>query len=167
MASVHDGMTNTALVFGSANKKKGSTMNRRNLNALLLLAVLIVSLTPAARSQNISATLRGTVHDATGSVVSGATVTVQNNGTDITHTTTTNNNGDYVVLQLPPATYTVTVSQNGFEPSKFTGIILNVDQEARVDVALGVGSVAQQVEVNSTAILLQIEDSVNGSLLDS
>jgi hypothetical protein len=72
-----------------------------------------------------------------------------------------------VVLQLPPATYTVTVSQNGFEPSKFTGIILNVDQEARVDATLGVGSVAQQIEVSSTGILLQSEDSVNGSLLDS
>src|SRR5580692_8156524 len=148
----------------SASRRKGSTMTRRNLKILLLLAALIVSLTPAARSQNISATLRGTVHDSAGSVVSGATVTVQNNGTGIIHTTTTNNNGDYVVLQLPPATYTVTVTQNGFEPSKFTGIILNVDQEARVDVALGVGSVAQQVEVNSTAILLQTEDSVNGSL---
>src|ERR1700678_2045994 len=167
MTSVHDGITNTALVYGSANKKKGSIMKRRNLNFLLLLAALIVSLTPAAKSQNISATLRGTVHDSTGSVVSGATVTVQNNGTGIIHTTTTNNNGDYVVLQLPPATYTVTVTESGFEPSKFTGIILNVDQEARVDAALGVGSVAQQVEVNSTAILLQSEDSVNGSLLDS
>src|ERR1700722_11685696 len=142
-------------------------MNRRNRNLfLLLLASLVVSFAPAAWSQNISATLRGTVHDGAGSVVSGATVAVQNNGTGIIHTTTTNNTGDYVVLQLSPATYTVTVSQNGFEPSKFTGIILNVDQEARVDATLGIGAVAQQIEVNSTAILLQTEDSVDGSLLD-
>jgi len=42
-----------------------------------------------------------------------------------------------------------------------------VDQEARVDATLGIGAVAQQVEVNSTAILLQTEDSVNGSVIDS
>jgi len=143
-------------------------MNQRIRNFLLpILAVFVASFAPAAWSQNISATLRGTVHDGTGSVVSGATVSVQNGGTGIVHITTTNSNGDYVVLQLSPATYTVTVSQNGFETSKFTGIILNVDQEARVDATLGIGSVAQQIEVSSTALLLQTEDSVNGSLLDS
>ena len=94
-------------------------MTRRNLTMLSLLITLFASLTPAAWAQNISATLRGTVHDGTGSVVSGATVTVQNNATGIVHTTATNASGDYVVLQLPPATYTVTVSQNGFEPSCF------------------------------------------------
>jgi hypothetical protein len=141
-------------------------MKQRNAKLFSLLAPLLLLLVPVARSQNISATLRGTVHDDTGSVVSGATVIVENNGTGSVHTTLTNGNGDYVVLQLPPATYTVTISQNGFEPNKLTNIILNVDQEARVDVTLEIGSVAQQVEVSSTAILLQTEDSVNGSLLD-
>jgi hypothetical protein len=134
-------------------------MNRRSLTFLILFFILLATV---GRSQNISATLRGTVHDGTGSIVSGATVVVQNNGTGIVHTTTTNNTGDYVVLQLPPATYTVTVSQKGFDPSKFTNIILNVDQEARADATLSIGNVAQQIEVNSTAILLQTEDSVNG-----
>jgi hypothetical protein len=138
-------------------------MNRRNLAFFILF---ITSLTATGWSQNISATLRGTVRDASDIVISGATVVVQNDGTGISHTATTNNTGDYVVLQLPPATYTVTITQNGFEPSKFTGIILNADQEARVDAKLSIGAVAQQIEVSSTAILLQSEDSVNGSLLD-
>ena len=142
-------------------------MKQRSTALFLWIATLILLLSPIARSQNISATLRGTVHDASGAVVSGATVTVQNNATGINHTAITNSNGDYVVLQLPPATYTVTVIQSGYEPSKFTGIILNVDQEARVDATLGVGTVAQQVEVSSTGILLQSEDYLNGSVLDS
>jgi len=82
-------------------------MNRRILPLLLTLIVAAVSV---GWSQSITATLRGTVHDAAGAVIPGATVTVRNNGTGITHTTTTNNTGDYVVLQLPPANYTVTVS---------------------------------------------------------
>jgi hypothetical protein len=142
-------------------------MKLRTTTQYLWVVALILLLSPGARSQNISATLRGTVHDVSGAVVPGATVTVLNNATGITHSATTNGNGDYVVLQLPPATYTVTVNQAGYEPSKFTGIILNVDQEARVDATLGVGSVAQQVEVSSTGILLQSEDYVNGSVLDS
>jgi len=139
-------------------------MNIRKFAFSLLLSLMLTS---AVWAQNISATLRGTVHDAAGSVISGATVVVLNNGTGLVHTTTTNSNGDYVVLQLAPAKYTVTVSQAGFEPSKFNDIILNVDQEARVDATLSIGTVAQQIEVSSTAILLQTEDSVNGSLLDS
>jgi hypothetical protein len=139
-------------------------MNRR---VLPLLLTLIVSIAPAAWSQNVSATLRGTVRDAGGAVLAGATVVVENNGTGVTHSTTTNSTGNYVVLQLPPATYSVTVSAKGFEPSKFTGIILNVDQEAHIDATLAVGNVAQQIVVSSTAILLQTEDSINGSLIDS
>src|SRR5271168_4778274 len=131
------------------------------------LVILFALITARSHAQGVTATLRGTVHDSTGFVVAGATVVVQNNGTGIAHTTTTNNSGDYVVPQLAAASYTITVSATGFQPSKFTDIILNVDQEARVDATLGIGSVAQQVEVSSTAILLQSEDSVNGSLLDS
>jgi Carboxypeptidase regulatory-like domain len=137
----------------------------------LFVLALIVSVAlvgaPAALSQNISATLRGTVRDGSGSVITGALVSVQNTGTGVTHSTTTNSSGDYVVVQLPPASYAVTVSARGFESSIFTGIVLNVAQEARVDAALKIGTVAQQVEVSSTAILLQTEDSVNGSVIDS
>jgi hypothetical protein len=71
------------------------------------------------------------------------------------------------VVQLPPATYTVRISAKGFDPSTFTNIVLNVAQEARVDVTLKIGTVAQQVVVSSTAILLQTEDSENGSVIDS
>jgi hypothetical protein len=143
-------------------------MNRK---VLVVVLALIASFTPVgatlAWSQNISATLRGTVRDGAGSVVADAVVSVENNGTGVTHTATTNSSGDYVVVQLAPATYTVTVSAKGFEPSKFTSIVLNVAQEARVDAELKIGTVAQQVEVSSTAILLQTEDSVNGSVIDS
>jgi hypothetical protein len=139
-------------------------MNRR-FSAVLL--AVIVSIASVGWSQNISATLRGTVRDGAGSVIAGAQIVVENNGTGATHTTTSNSTGNYVVLQLPPAAYTVSVNAKGFEPSKFTDIVLNVDQEARVDATLKIGVVAQQIEVNSTAILLQAEDSVNGSVIDS
>jgi hypothetical protein len=138
-------------------------MKHRNSGIFILLFISLIS---AVKAQNISATLRGTVHDAGGSLVSGATVVVESTSTGTTHTTTTNSTGDYVVLQLPPATYIVTITQPGFDPARFTGIILNVDQQARVDATLTIGSVVQQIQVNSTAILLQTEDSVNGSLLD-
>jgi len=139
-------------------------MNRRKI---LLILAIVLTLVSVGRAQNIAATLRGSVHDSQGAVISGATIVVVNNGTGIGHTTTTNATGDYVVVQLQPATYSVTVSEKGFEPYKFTDVILNSNQEARLDATLKIGTVAQQVAVSATALLLQTEDSVNGSLLDS
>lgn len=138
-----------------------------NRHKLLVLFAFIAVVTSQAWSQNISATLRGTIHDSAGAVIPAAEVVVKNNGTGAIHTTTSNGTGNYVVLQLPPANYTVTVNAKGFEPSKYSDIQLNVNQEARIDVTLGVGKVAQQIEVSATGLLLQTEDYVNGSVIDS
>jgi len=132
-----------------------------------VLFAFIALFASQAWSQNISATLRGTVRDSAGAVIPGAEIVVQNSGTEATHTTTSNSTGNYVVLQLPPANYTVKVTAKGFEQSKFSDIVLNVNQEAHIDVTLSVGKVAQQVEVSATALLLQSEDYVNGSVIDS
>ncbi len=60
---------------------------------------------------------------------------------------------------------TVTVTAKGFDTGTYTGIILNVDQNARVDASLKTGSVNQTVAVDATAIQIQSEDAVNGKLL--
>ena len=70
-------------------------MNRQ-FSAVLL--AVIVSIASVGWSQNISATLRGTVRDGAGSVIAGAQIVVENNGTGATHTTTSNSTGNYVVL---------------------------------------------------------------------
>lgn len=153
------------LAFAGVPTRKESLIMKQRISAIVFAVILSVA--SVGWSQNISATLRGTVADGAGSAIAGAEIVVENNGTGLKHTTTSNSSGNYVVLQLQPATYTVTVSYKGFEPSRFNDIVLNVDQEARVDATLKVGAVAQQIEVSSTGILLQTEDSVNGSVIDS
>jgi hypothetical protein len=131
------------------------------------LAVSFFAVLNPASAQNASATLRGTVHDRQGSVIYGANVTVLNPATGVKHTAVTNKSGDYVVPELPPATYTVQIQAQGFQPSSFTGVVLNIEQEARIDATLSVGTVVQEVEVTSTDILLQTENSVNGTVINS
>lgn len=135
--------------------------------AVIGLAFSLLVALNFASAQNVSATLRGTVRDRQGAVVEGASVTVVNPATGIRHAAVTNKSGDYVVPQLPAASYTVQIRAGGFQPSDFTGVVLNVQQEARVDATLSVGSVVEQVEVTSTSILLQTENSVNGTLIDN
>jgi hypothetical protein len=134
----------------------------RRFSIVLTLLLAFASLSFA---QSVTATLRGTVHDSSGAAISEASVTVTNTGTGTVQTVTSNNTGEYVALQLPVGTYSVTINANGFDPSTYSNIILNVDQEARVDAELHTGTVSQQVVVSSTAILIQSEDAVNGNLL--
>lgn len=126
---------------------------------------LLLAFSAIGFAQNTTATLRGTVHDSSGAAVPGAAVTVTNTGTHADYKVVTNNTGDYTVVQLPIGTYSVTVTASGFDTSIYTGIILNVNQNARVDASLKPGSVNQTVAVDATAIQIQSEDAVNGKLL--
>ena len=137
-------------------------MNRRNL-ALLVLLISFVSI---GRSQSVTATLRGTVHDASGAALRGAIVTAKNTDKGIERITKTNDSGDYVIPQLPAQTYAITVSADGFQPRTYKDFVLQVDQEARLDATLSVGSVSQEVTVTAAAPLIQSEDSSNGAVID-
>jgi hypothetical protein len=138
-------------------------MTKRNLTLLILLIGLSAT---AAWSQGVTATLRGTVRDSSGAAVRGATVTANNTDKGIERSTTTNETGDYVIPQLPAQTYSITVNANNFKPRVFNGFVLQVDQEARLDATLDVGSVAQEVTVTAAAPLIQSEDSSNGAVID-
>ena len=117
------------------------------MGPLLAFALLLA---PGSFAQ-ISATLSGTVTDPSGGAVVGAAVTVRNLETEAVRTTTTAGSGRYEVLALPIGQYQVRVAKPGFAEGVRTGIRLTVDQDASVDVTLRLGSVSQQITVNSDA----------------
>ncbi len=135
----------------------------------LVFAVLVVfALAVAANAQTFRGTILGTVTDSSGLAVAGATVTVKNTGTGLLRTTQTTADGSYALTELPIGTYTVTISQSGFQTSLTTDVAVNVAGERRVDVALKPGQVTERVEV-SGAELPQVETTSNelGGVLTS
>ena len=98
--------------------------------------------------QTFRGTILGTVTDSSGAVVSGAKVTVKNVATGLERTTQTSGDGTYSVPELPLGTYTVTITQAGFQTAVTTGVVVDVATERRVDAALRTGQVQQQVEVS-------------------
>jgi hypothetical protein len=102
--------------------------------------------------------IAGTVTDGTGAVIPGVKVTARNERTGLEQTVTTRENGQYVITQLLPATYTVTMSSQGFTDSQFTGIALQVGQERTVNAVLQPAGVATQVTVSSGG-LAQVDTS--------
>src|SRR5258708_24713723 len=121
---------------------------------MLLGFVVFVAATLSA--QTFRGTILGTVTDPSGAVVSGAKVTVRNTGTGLERTAQTSADGSYSIPELPIGTYSVTVSQAGFQTSVTTNVTVDVATERRVDFALKTGEVSTRVEV-SGEFLPQVE----------
>src|SRR2546421_6593052 len=91
-------------------------MNRRLRIAFLCLVVALLG-SPSLCGQVITGSVTGQVTDPSAAVVSGATVTVTNQGKGVASTAVTSDSGEYVVPLLPIGTYSVTVSKEGFRTS--------------------------------------------------
>ncbi|MGB8534883.1 MAG: carboxypeptidase regulatory-like domain-containing protein [Acidobacteriaceae bacterium] len=120
----------------------------RNVLAFVVLACL------NSFAQQITGNFRGTVTDPSGAVILGAEVTAQQTETALSRTTTTDRNGNYVLLELPVGHYRLRVAAKGFEQYVQDGITLNVNDTASVSPHLAVGSEKQEVLVSADAGLI-------------
>ncbi len=127
----------------------------------VLLALLLATclMAPSAFGQSlVSGDLVGTVTDPSGAVVSNATVTLKSNATGETRTTTTNSNGLYRFSLLSPASYTVSVSAQGFTTAS-SAYTVNVGQSTVANIKMAVGSSSTTVEVTGAPPLVQTDNA--------
>ncbi|HTQ53444.1 MAG TPA: carboxypeptidase regulatory-like domain-containing protein [Bryobacteraceae bacterium] len=118
--------------------------------AVILVAVCLVAAIPLS-AQN-TASITGTVRDATGAVLPDAEVSVVNVSTGVTFKTKTNGEGDYLVAGLPAASYNLKISATGFKGYEADNVVLRVSQKARIDANLEVGQVTSEISVQGTAV---------------
>src|SRR5579872_3877041 len=135
------------------------------VRAILACVVLMAG---SLAAQTFRGTILGSVTDASGAVVPGASVKVHNVNTGQDRVTVTTADGTYAVPELPVGTYSVTVTQKGFQTSITNTVAVDVASERRVDVSLKPGQVSEQVEVSGET-LPQIETTSNtlGGVLTS
>jgi Carboxypeptidase regulatory-like domain/TonB-dependent Receptor Plug Domain/TonB dependent receptor len=129
---------------------QGANMRARTILLFILLAAVSLS------AQTFRGTILGTVTDPSGAVVAGAKVTVKNTGTGLARSTETSADGSYALPELPIGTYSVTVTQTGFDTFVATGVTVDVATERRVDAAMKAGQVSTKVEVSGD-LLPQVE----------
>lgn len=132
----------------------------------LLLAGLACILAPAS-AQNVAGTIVGSVTDSSGAVVTGVTVTVINEDTNIEYKAATSAEGEYVAPNLPPGSYTVKTELAGFKPSVIRNVRLLANRSVRVDVVLEPGAVSQAIEIRSTAPVVNSENATVGNILEA
>lgn len=143
-----------------------SRTNSIGLFHLSILLIGMICLLPfSASAQSETATVLGTVRDANGGAVTGASVTLKNIGTGISVATTTDSGGDYLFSNSRIGNYQITVEANGFDRTVAESINLSINARQRVDLTVQVASTAETVMVTGAADLLETDSSVRGQVV--
>src|SRR5262245_31248495 len=121
----------------------------------ILAALGLLLMTTSGFAQAPTGTILGTVKDAQGAVVPGATVTATNLGTKYARSVVTDEAGEYALRLLPIGNYMIAVTIPGFKNFTQTGIVLEVGRNARVDAAIELGAVEETLTVVGDAPLVE------------
>ena len=138
------------------------------LGVFLAIGLCCFTAVPAY-SQVTGATLAGTVTDASGAVIAGATISVKNTATGVSRDTTSDSSGLYSMPNITPGDYEVRVTAKGFSTALQSNLNLNVGAQQQLNFSLKVGETsttvqvteaAPQVELTSSAVSGQVESEV-------
>ena len=143
------------LLFNGAAKRFAFIQILLPLAALAFLAVPL-------RAQLYSGTVTGVVTDPSGAVIPGAKVTLTDVSKGYNFKATSDATGRYILRNIPPSTYSLSVTATGFKTSTRTDIALDVNQNATVNVKLELGTTTQTVEVSGAPPLLATQDATTG-----
>ncbi|MBI5282944.1 MAG: TonB-dependent receptor [Candidatus Solibacter usitatus] len=138
-------------------------MKRSLFLALIFVAVLAMALA----AQTITGSITGVITDSTGAVIPGATVQVINTDTNVRTSSVTDAGGNYSAALLPRGNYRLQVSAKGFKGLVREGIVLQVQQTARIDLQLAVGEVTESVMVTADAMKLETENATLAKVVDN
>jgi len=141
-------------------------MRSRSL-LLLVLSAALLALNNFVLAQSATSSLRGVITDPRGAIVQGATVTLNNPETGYSRTTKSGAEGGYQFLEVPPATYSLTVSYAGFSTVKQDKVVLQVSQPGTVNLALELKGTTEVVEVTSAAPVVNTTDATQGNVFNS
>ena len=125
----------------------------------IVLVFSLVTLTSAAFAQITSATITGTIKDETGGLLPGVDVTVSNVQTGLKRSVVTDGNGYFTVPGLAPGTYEARATLQGFATAVQSGIVLEVAQQAALNLVLKVGTASETITVSGEAPLIDLRTS--------
>lgn len=135
------------------------------MRKIVLFAALLSLFLDVAWGQTLGG-ISGSVTDPSGALIPAASVTATNTGTNAARTTTTNSDGFYSFPDLVPGTYNVQVSASGFSSVVKQNIVLQVQQNARIDFTVQLGQATQTIEVAANAALLTTDNATVGTVIE-
>jgi hypothetical protein len=153
----------------SSKCKQAAQRMRQAFELILGVTVLLAlaALSPALRAQTANAQLSGLITDPTGAVIGGATIKAVNVATNVPYNAESNGAGIYVLPELLPGPYTVTVTAQGFGEVKQAGLVLGTGDHLAQNFVLKPGSVEESVTVTSGEALISSDEATTSDVLDN
>jgi len=130
---------------------------------VILSVVFLLSLHNLTFSQSATSSLHGTISDSKGLVIAGASITLSGAETGFLRNTTTDSQGTYQFLEVPPAKYVLTVEAPGFAKVKRENVVLQVSSPATLNLALQVQGSSVVVDVSGEAPMVNTTDATLGN----
>jgi hypothetical protein len=137
------------------------------MKKLLWACTLATAVAACLTAQDISATIGGTVLDSTGAAVPNAKVTITNTDRNqVVREVSTETAGTYSAPLLPIGNYSIRVEVSGFKTETRTGIVLNVNDNLKINITLQVGAVLETVEVKEQAATVELGATANANTIE-
>jgi hypothetical protein len=133
----------------------------------LLLFVTVIGVSHYGWSQEVTASITGTISDQSAAALTGATVTATSQERGQTYTAVTNDSGLYRIAQLPVGSYAIKVEKAGFAVASVPPFVLTLNQVARMDIAMKVGQATETVEVSAGAPVLKTETTQVDTIINA
>ncbi len=140
--------------------------NRRSF-FVPVFVVLLMLLLPGMLLADVTGSVLGVVHDPANAVVKGARVRITNTQTNLSQEAVTGDDGTYHFLALPAGNYRLSATLAGFQQYNTTDIVLQVNDQLRIDIVLKVGSINEQITIQADAAQVETESTQLGDVIDS
>src|ERR1700730_10850571 len=135
------------------------------LGALSLLLTMLC-LAPQADAQSTGGRIRGTVTDTSGAAITGANLALTDEATNVTRSTVSGSNGEYIFLEIPVGTYDLSITQQGFKRYERRGLTIDLNQVANLDIALTIGGATETVEVTGSGPIVDTTSTQLGTVVN-
>jgi len=138
------------------------------LRLTVIVLAMLAAIAPAAYAQGggSTATLSGTVTDASGAIIPGATVAIKNNATATEYSAVSSENGTFSVPALNPGSYTVTVTLMGFKTAVLNNVRASAGVPSSVRAVMEVGGLEETVVVQAGSEIVQTQSAAVATTLD-
>ena len=137
----------------------------RKLSSIAAIVLIVFLLGAQSPAQTTNGLMTGIITDAAGAVVAGVQVNVTDQGTGEIRTTTTDRTGHYIIPQLPPRIYDISIKKQGFATENRPNVQLQVNQSATIDFKLIVSSTTQTIQVTGIPPALNTTSATIGTVI--
>jgi hypothetical protein len=132
-----------------------------------IVVIVTLFLVPTALLADVTGSILGVVRDPSKAVIKGARITVTNTETNLVQETVSAEDGSYRFLALPAGTYKLNATNPGFQQFNATDIVVKVNDQLRIDIALTVGNVKEEMSIAADAVQVETENTQLGDVIDS